>query len=411
MFNSTKKFLPLILVFSCLFVAACDDSKSGGGDGDVVARVGSKDITIKQVDTVIKQQLEQSPGATFTPAELAAARLSMLDNLIQEEAFYQKAQKDNLVPDDNKVNQELQKRKQDTGFTEDQYQAQLKQAGLSEDEYKDKIRRALAIDALREKEKTRVSPPTDEEVKKYYDDHKAEFKAVRGVDLSIISVSPANNGGDAGAETKIKAVYAQLKGGADFATIAAQRSEDPSNVRGGNVGFLSEDQLKQGFPTRPEIVQRLMTSMNPGEYTEPLKDNLAGSWAIFKLNQRREKEEELTFDNPDVRKSIVDAITQQRQQVLLNALMLVAISESNVKNYLAQRIVEDPKRIVDMKPSALLQQATQQQQQQPPQPRVENQNQAAPATANSNKAAAANSNAKPAAANSNAKPASANSNK
>lgn len=403
MFNSIKKFLPVIVVLSCLFTVACESTPSPGGNGpgDVVAKVGGKEITLKQVDTVIKQQLDQSPGTTFTPAELAAARLSVLDNLIREEAFYQKAQKDKLSPDENKVTQELQKKKQEAGLTEEQYQAQLKQAGLTEEEYKDKIRRELAITALQEKERTRVSPPNEEEVKKYYEDHRAEFKAVRGVSLSLISVTPANNGGDAGAETKIKAIYAQLKSGSDFATIAAQRSEDPSNIRGGNVGFLSEDQLKQGFPTRPEIVQRLMTSMNNGDVTEPLKDNLSGSWAIFKLNDRRDKEENLAFENPEVRKTIVDTITQQRQQVLMSALLMVALSESNSKNYLAERIVENPKSIVEMKPSALLTQAPAQQPQ--PQPRVENQNSAAPA-ANANRPAAANANsANPATANSNKK--------
>jgi peptidyl-prolyl cis-trans isomerase SurA len=404
-FNSIKKILPIIVVLSCLFAVACEGTKTGtdAGVADVVAKVGSKEITLKQVDTLIKQQLDQSPGTTFNPAELAAARLSVLDNLIREEAFFQKAQKDKLEPDENKVTQELQKKKQEAGLTEEQYQAQLKQAGLTEEEYKDKIRRDLAITSLQEKERARVNPPSEEEVKKYYEDHREEFKAVRGVDLSLISVSPANNGGDAGAETKIKAIYAQLKSGSDFATIASQRSEDPSNIRGGNYGFLSEAQLKQGFPSRPEIVQRLMTSMNNGDITEPLKDNLSGNWAIFKLNARRDREENLQFENPEVRKTIVDTITQQRQQVLMSALLMVALSESNSKNYLAERIVENPKSIVEMKPSALLTQAPANPPQQQPQPRVENQNQAAPA-ANANRPAAANTNsAKPATANSNSK--------
>lgn len=402
MFNSIKKFLPVIVILSCLFAVACDGNKPtpGDGQGDVVAKVGAKEITLKQVDTVIKQQLDQSPGTTFTPAELAAARLSVLDNLVREEAFFQKAQKDKLEPDENKIIQELQKKKSDARLTEDQYQAQLKQASLTEEEYKDKIRRELAITALQEKERARVNPPTDDEVKKYYDDHRAEFRAVRGADLSIISVSPANNGGEAGAETKIKAIYAQLKSGSDFATIAAQRSEDPSNIRGGNMGFLTEEQLKQGFSGNAAVVQRIMTSMNTGDVTEPI--NQSGSWAIFKLNGKREKEEELVFENPEVRKTIVDTLTQQRQQVLMTALLMVALSESNAKNFLAERIVENPKSIVEMKPSALLTQ-TPQTQTQTSQPRVENQNRAVPA-ANANKPAASNANsAKPATANSNSK--------
>jgi parvulin-like peptidyl-prolyl isomerase len=382
-FNFKRKFLIPVIVFTSLFIAACNGN-SGGGDGDAVAKVGSKEIKMSEVDRVIKQQLAQSPtSATFNSAQLANARLAVLDRLIEEEALFQRAKKDNLVPDDNKVNQEIQKRKQEAGITDDQYKEQLKQIGISEEEAKEQIRRSLAIEAWRDKEKTRVAQPTDEEVKKYFEDNKDQFRAVRGVDFSITATAPANNGGDAGAETKIKAIYEQLKSGTDFATLASQRSEDQNTaIRGGNVGFLSEDQLKQGFPGRQDVVDKLMKELTPGQYTPPLRDNGTGVWAIFKLNARREKEEPLTLENPEVRKGIVDNLTQQRQQVLFSALVVTALSESNAKNYLAEQLVQDPNRISAMKPSALLQQAAQQQPQQPqPQPRVENQN-AAPANSN-----------------------------
>jgi parvulin-like peptidyl-prolyl isomerase len=359
---------------------------------EVAAKVGSKEISLKQVDSTIKQQLDASGGgASMTPAELVAARLSVLDNLIQEEALFQKAQKETLVPDDTKVNQEVQKRKQNANVTEDQYQTQIKEAGLTEEEVKEKIRRELAIDALRERERTRVSAPTDAEIDKHYNDHKAEFVAERGADISMIVVSPANNGGEAGAEQKIKGIYEQLRGNTDFATIAAQKSEDQASaLRGGRLGFASEAGLRQTFPSRPEIVAKLM-SMNEGQYTEPIRDNLAGAWYIFKLNRKQEQPQNLTLN--DVRAEIINSITQQRQQVLLNALVLVTLTESSIKNYLAERIVQNPQTIVEMRPSQLLQQATPRQ----PQPRIENENQPAaasnrPAVSNANKPAAANAN-------------------
>lgn len=399
MHNPIKKFLPLVVVvLSSLLMAACN----GAASDDVVAKVGSKDIKLIEIDRAIKQQLDQSPGVMLTPAELAAARFTALDQMIQEEVLFQKAQKDNLVPDDAKVTQELQNQKNRSGLTENQYQEALKQAGVTEEEAKDKLRRQLAIAALQDKEKTRVASPTDDEVKKYFEDHKNEFILGRGVEFSMIVVDPGNNQlvedavGDAAAEAKANAIYAQLRGGTDFATLASQRSEDPgTQVRGGKVGFASEDQLKQSFAARPEIPGRLM-AMSPGQYTEPLKDNLSGAWYIFKVDNRRERAENLTIDNPQVRQNIVDTLLQQRQRVLFNALMVTAMNEADVKNYLAQRIVEDPKRIADMKPSALLQQSSQPPPQQPPAPRVENQNQSAP-TANSNSAAPANRNASPAA--------------
>lgn len=403
MYNPIKKSLPVLLIVASLLVSAC---KNGGDNDDVVAKVGSKDIRLIEVDRLIKQQLDQSPGAVMTTAQLASARLTILDQMIKEEAMFQRAQKDNLIPDDAKVAQELTQAKMRAGLTEEQYQAQLKQIGMTEEEAKEKLRRDMTITALQDKEKTRVTSPTDDEVKKYYEDHKEEFKIGRGVEFSMIVVDPRNNGivedavGDAAAENKINAVYAQLRGGLDFATLASQRSEDASQVRSGKVGFATEEQLRQSFPTRPEIPGRLM-SMNPGQYTEPIKDASSGAWYIFKVDQRRDRAEDLTLDSPGVRQNIVESLTTQRQQALFNALVVVAMQEADIKNYLAERIAEDPKRIVDMKPSALLQQSSQQAAPAPPQPRVENQNQSAPAATNSNSAPAANSNTRPAAANAN----------
>jgi len=383
---------PLTLVlFSSLVLAAC----KGASDKptlEVAAKVGSREIPLKQVDSTIKQQLDASGGsAAMTSAELVAARLTVLDNLIQEEALFQKAQKENLVPDDTKVNQEVQKRKQDAAMTEEQYQNQIKQAGFTEEDVRDKIRRELAINALRERERTRVSAPTDGEIEKYYNDHKAEFVAQRGADISMIVVSPGNNGGEAGAEQKIKGIYEQLRANTDFATVAAQKSEDQASaLRGGSLGFASEAQLRQTFPSRPDMPAKLM-ALNVGQYTEPIKDNLSGAWYIFKLNRKQEQPQNLSLN--DVRSDVINTITQQRQQVLLNALVMVTLSESSVKNYLAERIVQNPQSIVEMRPSALLQQAAQQQ----PQPRIENENQAAgrsnpPASSNANRTAVTNGN-------------------
>lgn len=385
---------PLTLVLSSSLLLGACKSASDKSTLEVAAKVGSREIALKQVDSTIKQQLDaSSSNASMSSAELVAARLSVLDKLIQEEALFQKAQKENLVPDDNKVNQEVQKRKQDATLTEDQYQSQIKQAGFTEDEVKDQVRRQLAINELTERQKTRVNAPTDGDIEKYYSDHKAEFKAERGADISVIAVSPTNNGSEAGAEQKIRTIYAQVRSGADFATVASQKSEEQSSaIRGGRLGFASEAGLKQSFPGVPDVATRIM-ALAEGQYTEPVKDNGSGNWYIFKLNLKRETLQNLTLN--DVRADIVNTITQQRQQVLLNALVVMTLSETTIKNYLAERIVQNPQTIVEMRPSQLLQQTSPAQ----PQPRIENENQSTPA-ANANRPASSNAN-KPAPGNTN----------
>jgi parvulin-like peptidyl-prolyl isomerase len=406
-FRVSKTLYVVIIVLASLLAVACNGDKTNT-DSDVLAKVGSSDITLKQVDSVIKQQIDASGGGpAFTSTELAAARLSALDNLIQEEALFQLAQKgENLVPDDNKITQEIQKTKQDAGLTEEKYQESLKQAGLTEADVKERIKKQLAINALRDREKARITAPTDAEIEKYFNDNRAQFVAARGVDLSIIVADPSNNGAvddamdEAQAQNKINTIYTQLKSGADFATIASQRSEHQSALRQGSVGFASEEQLRQLLPTKPEVAQRLMT-MSAGQYTEPIKE--AGQWAIFKVNGKRDQPQNLTLQDAAVRKTILDGITQQRQAVLLNALLQKAMSEAGIKNYLAERIVENPKTIVEIQPSVLLKQSSEANQQpQQPQPRFENENRAAqPAAGNTNRATSTNANRAPATSNAN----------
>ncbi len=223
-----SKFLTVaMVVFTSLVSIACNGGQTNG-DSEAAARVGSRDITMKQVDSAIKQQMDQAGGAIqLTSAELVTARLTTLEKLIQEEALYQKAQKDNLVPDDNKVNQEVARRKQEARVTEDQWQEQLKRAGLTETDVRDQVRRGLAINELLEKEKSRVTAPTDSEIEKYYNDNKSALVLQAGMDISMITTDPVDNGladdakSPTEAENKIKAIYELLRGGTtDFATLA-----------------------------------------------------------------------------------------------------------------------------------------------------------------------------------------------
>ena len=135
-----------------------------------------------------------------------------------------------------------------------------------------------------------MSAPTDAEINKYFADNKAQFVAERGADISMIMVTPGNNGGEAGAEQKIKTIYEQLRSGnIDFATVAAQKSEDQASaLRSGQLGFASEAGLRQIFPSRPDIPGLLM-SLNTVS-SRPVKDN-PGNWYIFSSTETRSNRE------------------------------------------------------------------------------------------------------------------------
>jgi parvulin-like peptidyl-prolyl isomerase len=197
---------------------------------------------------------------------------------------------------------------------------------------------------------------SDKEVESFYNNNKQSFVSARGVGLAAIMVDPADNGmqddakSDPEAKQKIDIVYQQLKNGADFATVARAKSEDSSsNARGGDLGFLSEEQLKQsGLP--PELVARFFNSMQAGDITAPERTS-NNRFYIFKLTAKRLQSENLTLESPGVREDIKKALINQRQSLLNAAMMATAMNEAKIENNLAKDMLNSPNNLSGVRPA------------------------------------------------------------
>jgi parvulin-like peptidyl-prolyl isomerase len=386
--------------------AAC---RRGGADAakDVAATVNGKPISLSEVDRVISQQTN-GQQATLSPLELAAARLQVLDDLIKQEVLYQRAEKEKLLPSDDEVTQAINAQKQQSGITADDYQRMLRESGQTEEGLRDVARRQIAIRKLMDRVGSKVDAPTDKEVEDFYNSNRDRYVSARGVGLSMIVVDPQDNGAtddaknDADAKAKIDFIYQQLKSGRDFAEVAREKSEDPNTVaRGGDVGFQTEDSLKQaGFPA--DLVAKFFSNdMKVGDYTAPTRGS-DGRWEIFKLTARRLQSENLTLDNPEVRKDAADSIVSQRKQIVNAALLEVAMREAKIENKLAESMLTNANSLSSLRPAGAATPA--------PAPANSPASQASPAAAaNANRPANANgaNNARPA-ANANAAPRNAN---
>ncbi len=160
--------------------------------------------------------------------------------------------------------------------------------------------------------------------------------------------------GDSEAQTKINGIYQQLKSGpSDFATVARAKSEDPQSLlRGGDIGFFSEDGLRQaGLPK--DIIDQFMGPLAVGSITEPKLVN--NRWYIFKLQDKRLQTENLTLESQtpqgSVRQQIALELTNQRKDILNTALVEVALSEAKIVNNLAANMLNNPSNL-GLRPAA-----------------------------------------------------------
>jgi peptidyl-prolyl cis-trans isomerase C len=81
-------------------------------------------------------------------------------------------------------------------------------------------------------------------------------------------------------EEEAKAIAEQLKGGADFATLAKEKSKDPGAAEGGDLGNFTKDQMV------PEFAD-VAFKMYPGQVSNPVKTQFG--WHIIKLEDKRTK--------------------------------------------------------------------------------------------------------------------------
>ena len=327
---------------------------SSSGSKEAAATVNGTTITVEEVDRLTKRQAAEN---SLSPLELASARLQVLDELIQQEVLYQRAQKDGINPTDQEINEFIQKQKQEAGMTEEDFDKQLKSSGQTQEGIRSDIRKQMAIQKLQDKLGVSLKVQ-DREITDFFKSNPNQFVAEPGVAVADIIVDPGDNGmkNDAkdpvAAQAKITDISRRLASGTDFATLARGQSEDQSALQAGDLPFIPQTQFaglaQAGLPA--DLGAKLM-AMSEGDRLGPLKDQ-RGRFHIFKLTQKRTERRQLTAEDPEVRKQISDYILNQRRSLVNAALLTRARDEAKIDNLLAKSTYDNPNSFGVLRPVA-----------------------------------------------------------
>ncbi len=116
-------------------------------------------------------------------------------------------------------------------------------------------------------------------------------------------------------EDEAKAIEDQLKKGADFATLAKEKSKDPGAADGGDLGYFTKDQMV------PEFAAAAF-KLDKGQISDPVKTQFG--WHIIKVEDKRIKPTP-SFD--DVRAQLETYVTHRAQAELVANLRKSATIE------------------------------------------------------------------------------------
>ena len=314
----TSRFLLLSL---CAVVSVGLAGCGGGSDdvpADAVAVVDGQEIArsdynalIEQARTSYKNQKRDFPAAGSQ--EFKVLQNQAVQFLVQRVQFEQEAEALDVEITDKQVADRLsQIQKQYFGGDKAKYEKQLKDQGLTDAQVRKDIRAQIVSEKIFE-DVTRDVKVTDKQIEEYYAKNKAQYSQPESRDVRHILVKT---------KAKADALYAQLKGGADFAALAKANSEDTGSKDNGGKLTISRGQTvapfdKKAFelkvneisaPVKTEFGFHIIEALGPVKPAKvtPLKDVKE---AIKQQLVQAKKNEKMTDWVDDLKKDYEDKIT------------------------------------------------------------------------------------------------------
>ena len=288
----------------------------------VVAQVNSDVIMLSTLKREMKDAIDafKQQGMTEQKAteEVTRRQPEIIANLVNELLLVQKGKELSLSEEvENEVNAEMLRVMKEQKFkTVKEMEDAMRHEGIDPASIRQTIRTQYMKGAVltREVDSKIYNGITTKEAQDYYNKHRDLFRKPEVVKLSEIFLSLA---GKPEAEVRAKAaqLLTQLRGGADFKTLAAANSDrlDQAGERlapknGGVVGTFVIPDLKPDFVTA-------IKNVPVGGVTEPIR--LDEGFEILRVDERTPASDPLAFNEDKVREAItIERRDKEREEYM-----------------------------------------------------------------------------------------------
>ncbi|MBW1999163.1 MAG: peptidyl-prolyl cis-trans isomerase [Deltaproteobacteria bacterium] len=248
----------------------------------IVAIVDDDIITLYELNKRIKEVTGLAPNALRLRSEeqYLTTRRQVLELLIDEKITQKKIHELGIRISKGRIDSTIERIKEENGWTQEDLVKMLKEQGLTLEKYREEIKKGLErVELINREVKSRIVI-REEEIRKYYEDHKDRFRADERVHLAgifLIARSPDDREEMQELEKKGKRILLELRNGGDFASMAKMYSQGPGADKGGDLGKFRLDELD---PALGEALRDL----REGEYSKLIRR--PNGFQIFRLLKR-----------------------------------------------------------------------------------------------------------------------------
>ena len=327
-----KTGLPLLLVVGCALLLP-SLSPADTVVEEIIARVNNEIVTrteyVRSRDQLKQEVQQQDP--TNADRAFAEKQRDVLRDLIDQQLLLQKGKDMGITGDTELVKRLDEMRKQMNLSTMEELEKAAEAQGASYEDFKQNLRNQIITQRVIGQEVGSHLAMNKDDVKKFYDQHKAEMERPEQVRLSEILIAPkttakpaAGANADAkpdppseaeteaalaAAQAKAQDVLDQFHKGGKFADLAKKYSDGPSAKDGGDLSLFKRGTLSK------ELEDKVF-ALKAGEVTDVIRTKQG-----YVILQVSEHQMAGIPTMKEVEPRIQDALYMQKLQPALRAFL------------------------------------------------------------------------------------------
>jgi peptidyl-prolyl cis-trans isomerase SurA len=285
MYMRRLKSLALAVVFglaggAALAQATADRSLRLGDY--IVAVVNSELVTANEVERRSARAREEArrSGARLPPTD--ALRKQVVDLLIDERVLVTYARDSGMKVDEAELDRAVSSVAAANRIGLPELRRRLAAEGIEFARFRNSLKDQILVERLREREVQARIRISDAEIDKFVEQQRSAAEATVELNLAQILVTVPEGASEATVaerRARIDAALARVQGGADFAAVAREVSEDGNRAAGGVIGLRPANRL-------PDLFVEATKGLKAGEVTaQPVKSG--AGFHVIKVLERR----------------------------------------------------------------------------------------------------------------------------